>query len=522
MKKAIPFVVWALMLACSCSKILPDTQAQTGEGIAVSHGEIVLGGRLDNPYSVSNMKSAYESVYPGRASSDVSCTDLYIRFLPKDDAELERFRASGLPIIDHPMDYEIVREGDYYHDPSLSSDAITWQYAVVPVDYEFPKELRYEVIQQCFLVDNRPSTKADPNTDWDMVEEAAYRLSGNAGMYDRALTKAGDVNPSGRISIVDEKYNAGQCIGVSGVKVQCNVFVKFSSAYTDRDGYYRIPKKFTSSPRYRLVFENEKGFSIGFNSILYKGSISTLGKNSVSGVDITVTNESDRALFRRSVANNAAYEYYERCEQMGIATPPSGMVMWMFEKTDASSTVMLHHDTVLDKGAANVYFKAFSWIIQLFGPDVTIGVKDAFTFSDIYSKVVHELAHASHFSKVGVTYWNRFINYILSSSIRGAGTYGDGSEADSGYCAVGEIWAYYMESRMYADRYSCSNPLRGSNLWFHPQMFSYLESRGITTAQLFDAVASEEVTDMAGLRDRLIELYPSKKNSITQVFNRYE
>lgn len=522
MKKAITCVL-SLLVMLSCSKLVSDIPSPGGEDATLAHGEIVLGGRLDNPYSVPNMKSAFESVYPGRSSAAISCTDLYVRFLPRDDRDMQMLRAFSMPMIDHPMDYEILKEGDYYHDPSLSSDALTWQYAVVPADFEFPKGIKYELIQQCFLVDSRPDTKADPSVDWDSVEAAAFSLTGNSKLYDPDATKAGDTTqPSGRVTIIDKQYNGGQPFGVAGVKVQCNVFVKFSSTYTDKDGYYKIPKKFTSNPRYRLVFENEKGFTIGFNSILYHGSVSTLGKNSVSGTSVVVDQDSDRALFRRCVANNAAYEYYERCGELGIAEPPAGTSMWMFDKLDASSTVMLHHGTVLDKGVENVYFKIFAWVVDIFGPDITLGTKDASTYGEIYSKVVHEMAHASHFSKVGVTYWNTFIQYILSSAIRGSGTYGDRSLADSGYCAIGEMWAYYMENRIYAERYACANPLRGSAFWFHPQILSYLESRGLTASQIFDALVSEDVTDIPKLKESLLNLYPSKKSTITQVFNRYE
>ena len=32
----------------------------------------------------------------------------------------------GFELLDHPMDYEIVREGDWYHDPGVPEGEITW------------------------------------------------------------------------------------------------------------------------------------------------------------------------------------------------------------------------------------------------------------------------------------------------------------------------------------------------------------------------------------------------------------
>ena len=72
---------------------------------------------------------------------DIHPTDLYVRFLPSSDAALQKLRAGGLYLLDHPMDYRIVREGDYYIDPSLEEGSITWQYAVVGSDYAFPEDI---------------------------------------------------------------------------------------------------------------------------------------------------------------------------------------------------------------------------------------------------------------------------------------------------------------------------------------------------------------------------------------------
>ena len=62
----------------------------------------------------------------------------------------------------------------------------------------------------------------------------------------------------------------------------CNVFVKFASTFTTRDGYYTIPKTFSSSPRYRLMFQNQKGFEIGFNLLLVPASLSRSLLNAVT------------------------------------------------------------------------------------------------------------------------------------------------------------------------------------------------------------------------------------------------
>lgn len=487
------------------------------------HEEIVLGSRLENPYSIENVKSAVAALYSAQAAEGVIYTDYYVRFLPSGKSQLDQLKRQGITMVDHPIDYEIVRDGDYYHDPQIAKDHITWQYAVVPKDFVFPAGIRYEIIQRCFLAENSP-TKASDGIDWDAVEAQSFRMTGNGSMLqDVSGTKAAASTPSGRITIVDSEFNGGQPIGVSGVKVECNVFVKFSSAYTDRDGYYQIPKKFSTDPRYRLVFTNEKGFSIGLNTILYRGSVSGLGKQPVSGVDVAVTQDSERKLFRRCVANNAAYDFYMRCqkEDLDLPAPPSDISMWMFDSLAESSTVMLHHGTVLDIEISNIYYKIAAWVVQLMGPDITLGTKDSMSYSQIYSTVIHELAHACHYGKVGNSYWNKFITYIITCAIKGANLYGDSSLENSGLCAVSEMWAYYLEDKFYRDRYGVQSAGFGSGFWFHPQILTQLESRGLSAGQIFQAFDSE-ITDVSGLKEKLIDLYPKKKTVINQVFNRYE
>jgi len=488
------------------------------------HGEIILGDQLDNPYSIENVKSALRRLYPTKAVGDIVSTDYYVRFLPSDDAQLSELLQSGITLVDHPVDYTIVQDGDYYHDPSVSSDKITWQYAVVPLEYEFPEGIRYEILQNCFLSDHASSTKAMAGVDWDAVEQEAFRLTGNETMISPATKGSGKVQPSGRITIVDPEVNAGQPVGLSGVKVVCNVFVNFSSTYTDRDGYYTIPKKFTANLRYRLMFQNMKGFTIGFNAILVPASVSTLGRNSPQGIDFTVDSSSERKLFCRSVVNNAAFDFYERCapQDLSLTPPASDICFWLFNSMSSSSAVMLHHGTVLDSDSSNKIFAAFSSIVKFFSPDITIGTSGKTVYKEIYAAVVHELSHAGHFALVGKNYWDKYIGYIVRCNIAGEDMYGTGSLSGAGYCAVGEMWAYFMQNKMYMERYGCENPAFGSGYWFHPQILTYLEERGLSAKQIMAALAYDGVSSKETLQERLLDLYPDKMTEINQVFNRYD
>ena len=216
---------------------------------------------------------------------------------------------------------------------------------------------------------------------------------------------------------MDRHANGGKPFGVAGVRVSCNSFVKFDHSYTDRDGYYRMSKKFSANLRYRLIFENEKNFSIGFNLVLVPASVSTLGKSGPQGVNMTVTPDSEEKLFNRCVVNNAVCDYISRCSSMDldISAPPSDLRIWLFPGLQASSAVMLHHGAAVRSDLIAKYLGSFAALVEFFLPDVTIGLDGKDEYREIYSTTCHELAHTSHFNKVGTKYWNGYILDIIES-----------------------------------------------------------------------------------------------------------
>ena len=274
MRGKIRLMLMALVLmSCSGKGIDSGEGLDYQYGRNLSHEKIVLGARLENPYKTENITKALHALYPTKADRvEVSTTDLYVRFLPKTEEQMEILEDLGLNLMDHPMDYEILQDGDWYHDPEVPDDKVTWQYAVVPYDFNFP-QIEYEIIDECHIVETESGTRADDGIDWEAVERQAYVMTGNA---ERLLpeTKAGKVYPSGRITIVDEDADDGNPVGVKGVRVMCNSFVKFATTYTDESGYYKMNKKFSAKLYYRLIFQNVKGFSLGFNLILIPASAS--------------------------------------------------------------------------------------------------------------------------------------------------------------------------------------------------------------------------------------------------------
>jgi hypothetical protein len=85
----------------------------------------VLGGELNNPFTVENLQRALDSLCddPGNSSILIRTTDRQIKFTPDDYDEVKRlFRDTSLILFDYPLNRELITMGDYYIDPNQGED----------------------------------------------------------------------------------------------------------------------------------------------------------------------------------------------------------------------------------------------------------------------------------------------------------------------------------------------------------------------------------------------------------------
>ena len=521
MRQLLKLLPVLLLAGCTHGNWEPDP-VRSVDLSGIGHEMIVLGEKLADPYSVENVRLAVRSLYPEKVRQDIRPTDVYVRFLPENEDQYDRLASLGVELIDHPLDHRILQEGDYYHDPEVAQDRITWQYAVVPSGTVFPEGIRCEVLDECYIAENDAHTRSD-GIDWSAVEREAFRLTGNADLLvPRTRAEGESFAPSGRITLLDEECNQGVPVGLSGVKVCVNSFVKFATAYTDDEGCYEIEKSFTGEVRYRLLFKNRRNFSIGVNLVLIPASMSTLGKHSPEGIDVVVDRNSDWKLFTRCVVNNATAAYFDRCGETGdVSAPPAGLRIWIFRNLGSSSTPMLQQGVLVDSGKLGEFLGDYSSLVRMFLPDVTLGLKYCHDYASIYAETVHELSHASHYVRAGKSYWERYVRFILRSFVTSLGiTYGTGLEEDAGYCEVGEMWGYYFGNCLFRERYGRGTVAEGLTMWFYPQILMYLEDRGVGAAKIFDALGPD-VNSRSAFQDALSDRYPEHFSVISQAFDRY-
>ena len=135
MKKYCLLLTFILSISVSCQKSDFDDELRyqqaefiLGPTIPVPplypvEDDMVLGSRLANPYSVINMRQAYDSMVTelidaGIQRDDIRTTHFYVKFKPESEEELRSIKDSysEFDIYEYPLDYEISGRVSY-HDP---------------------------------------------------------------------------------------------------------------------------------------------------------------------------------------------------------------------------------------------------------------------------------------------------------------------------------------------------------------------------------------------------------------------
>jgi len=174
MKKLLHFAFFiGLIIATGCS--LQDENPQIIDSannfkFQAKADMVVLGKKLNNPFAVENMRTAYQNLKASGTKTldvDIKTNFLYVKFLPKNINEYDLLTLdSTLELFDYPLDYELKEGGTYYHDPQINAKDITWQYCAVPVDYKFPN-IYHETIAELFIPSNEVNERPNEKTSFN-------------------------------------------------------------------------------------------------------------------------------------------------------------------------------------------------------------------------------------------------------------------------------------------------------------------------------------------------------------------
>ena len=459
-----------------------EQEALTEEGSSSTEleGELILGDKLENPYSVANMQKALTALnqtsksYTGKtlSMSEIEATHYYIKVLIENQEQLEAFETDSINLSEIPMDVEIEQEGSYYEGEFLTEKKEKqWFYTAIPVDYQLPSDLTYEKLEDLFLQEEedeedqaltastgRSASSAISSDFLNDLEEEALKLTDNyEELEDEGVSseRRKRKRPKGTITVYNTE--TGKNDPVVGIKVKTRRWFKWGHGWTNSDGKYSINRKYRRSVHYTIVFKNTIGFKVRNDLLAISAGRFHPGKHSRSGYSVRFIHSKG---WRMATVNNATVKYFNYCSQLGITKPHSNLrIQTNKKKSDkGSSAGMLRRTWRLvgfyTRSSLKGYLKSIginlvtngilTSKLRYFLPDLIIKTGDNAYSSKktfgVYKSTFHELAHASHYRKVGNAYWIKYINYIIDY-----GAYGDGTGENAGVCGVGELWGYYLQ-----------------------------------------------------------------------------
>lgn len=484
---------------------------------------VILGRKLDNPYSIKSMQEAYRRCHPmTKSASDslISPNFAYIRFLPVDAEDLSYLCDSMLELYNYPLDYEILGDPTDYFDESVGDNAITWQYTVIPIDEPIPP-VHHEILDECFIPGD--------NEFCDHFEDDAI---GEVGVPNCS-------GHSGTITVIDSN---GVAKPVKGVKIRARSFLKIRTCYTDENGNYDFDySQFYYYPRKEIRWEGSYGYTLGEGFKIFMPQSSDLPQ-----ANLTISRDNHPTEWALSAVNNALYDWYSECNSSLIPSPPSDLKVWVWrtmlarQTTGSGMTAMLHHVNIYDMNISSIETvlnstgvdyslgqRAVAGLLNLILPDIIIfgGSNSNVQYEDLYFCTIHEAAHASHFQNVGETrnersqWWCQVINYELNNIVQtlfsSQDPYGTAESEGNGPCGLTEMWAYAATSIL---RERAPN----DSLWFSPgSLYSlHYNYESIFTLRSFAVILTRETTSVQQFINKLILYHPYYEDVIRAAFYR--
>lgn len=539
MTKNLPKIISTLCLAIaliSCvSEVCEDNSmnSDTSETVARSlktrsTGQIEAAYQtLPNPYTLKVMQKIYDDYSIDAVT--LQPTDLYVRFMPQDSAQFRTlYDRHDLELFDYPLDI-FLEEGEEYINPELDEDDLPWLYTTVKPDFVFPDNVLYEIIDTCYIPSEEETIIQTRAAEIDIEAIAFGRMGYDVDTVDIPTRLPGSkIHPAGTIEVYKDSLYPN--VPVKGVKVRCHNIVKWDTCYTDEMGHYSMEKSFKTNVHYAVVFDNKKDFDIWGNRWPVGRATYNMGWKDNAGYS-TIISRSNIA-WEWAAVNNAAYDYYLMCEETGITKPPQHIAIWVCKKAKKSSAPMLlSGDRQIND---EEYYGILNFTIDIdydsidkedidlmkfILPDITVGTKNR-DYHNIFETVNHELAHASHFSKVGNIFWKKYRWYIIKHW-----GYGDGTGNNSELCGIGEMWGYSMgyiqQYELEGHKINVGNfPHSAIEGWIKPHAFGDLyAAKTLTKKQIYDCL-TPTVDTYDELIDKMTSSYPSKADSIKIAFAR--
>lgn len=426
----------------------------------------LLGEKLENPYSTRNMSQAYYNLTGERKS--LPTTHYYVRFLPDAQWKINILKEqNGLELFDYPLDYEIIKMGDFYADPKLDFEDYHWLYTWVPANYVFTRDIRFEKLESLYLPDELSSFQAEElGINADELDYEALKIAGEFdGLSEEETRRAKKgYKPKGRIKIEDTELGVQ---GVKQVRVMSKRWFNIDWTYTNDNGDFEINRNYRRKADIIVVFKNKeakirgiRGFRLWQMFYCVTHNLGQFKKDDLRNVNYTYRrdNQSNNTESQRRWAAatvlNAVRDAHIFSDQKNIPRP-LGVNIWLTDRITKKNSLapMLNRmalssmlNKTIDLALLFVHpaIPIVKEVLEQYLPDVTYNYNRNINSNELESDIIsqeiyHVLANTIHYDKVKRNYWATYLNYMILH-----GGVGKKSSFGSSRIALAEAWGEHF------------------------------------------------------------------------------
>ena len=509
-----------LLLLVGCEDRSEDlSNTEIPENIASSNTTInqeqltpmILGEKLENPFSVKNMQKALNSLIEetdelenagvskrNAEILEISPTDWYICFKVDSTQFHTLISDTTLALSQVPLDREIIQHGDYLEE--FQKSEIKTLYTTVKPGYTNPNGIDFEILEELFIPENSELYSEDSevekrslSSDYfgddfvSLLLKKSFTITGN----ERFLASTSQVEkrqliqgkktsyyPEGKISFQTTKgYEP-----VKGVKIVMWRWFTRINAVTDKNGYFISTTKLNkiligNNVQYYMNMtgqnENQKWHLDAnlFGVLCFWVNEYNLGSGSPDYVEFKI--DASHKAWRQCLANNAIYDYVTYVRSEGLTLPPNNLRIAVGDNGVACSAPLFNKyfnaefevllnlaETIINYHISPkvLYLSELIPPLTLLNPDIMVNcTNDYKMYYSVYSSIWHELSHGAHLQAMinnkgkdfATKYWTTVVHQEAFNSLKDMkNTYGQKGDDNWEYIALAEGWACYRQKLM--------------------------------------------------------------------------